>query len=233
MYKNFTQPSSRHTQQGMTLIGLMLSLVLTLASALVGINLHINNQRTVDSIRNATAHNLTLMTSLVVIQKKIQAAGFGIVGANENDVTTVFIPSTPDTPASRAIFWRFIEGGATKCYGIREIGITPNGQSFRQLDTITSVSDCNTTGALESLAWDGPSKRLGRWGIDSLLSIYLATNGTLFNFQLSKADCSISRLTTSNEHSKVTVTVPNTAGLNGHAIPSNIIEICLTNVHPN
>lgn len=233
MHKKHTQWSIKHTQQGMTLTGLMLSLVITLLSVLVSLNLHINNERTVDLIRTTNTHNLTLMTSLVFLQKKIQEAGFGIVGANENDVVTVFAPSSSSAPASRALLWRFRDNGTTKCHGIRDIGITPNGRSFRQLEQIASVADCNTTASLENLAWDETTEVLGRWGIDSLLSAHLATNDTLFTFEVSKANCSLSRLTTSGEHSIATISAPNTAGLNGHAIPSNVISICLVNVHPS
>ncbi len=211
----------------------MLSLVITLLSVLVSLNLYIHNTRTVESIRTATAHNLTIMTSLVFVQKKIQGAGFGIANADENDVIALFTPSSNSTPASRAILWRFIDNGSVECHGIRDIGITSNSRSYRQLEQLTSVVDCNTTTALVNFAWDGPSEILGRWEIDSLLSTYLATNETLFNFQVSKATCSISRLTTSGEHSLATISVPNTAGLNGHAIPSNVTNICLVNVHPS
>ncbi len=233
MRKIYSQFSIKRKQQGMTLVGLMLSLVITLVSALVSLNLYVYNVRAVESIRTATTHNLSIMTSLIFVQKKIQAAGFGIAGANENDVITLFTPAVDSTPASRAILWRFFDNGTVKCHGIREIGVTPNGQSYRQLEQVTSVSDCNTTTALVNLAFDGPSEILGRWKINSLLSSHLATHETLFNFQVSKATCSISRLTTSGEHSLAIVSVPNTAGLNGHAIPSNVINICLVNVHPS
>ncbi len=211
----------------------MISIVITLLSVLTSLHLYLQNERTVDSIRTATSHNRILMTAMIVVQKKIQAAGFGIAGADENDITTVFTSSSASTPASRAILWRYIDNGIVECQGIREIGITMNDRPYRQLNNITSVSDCNTTSPLGSLAWGGDTEILGQWEIDNLLSAYLATNDTLFNFQVSKENCAISRLTTSGEHSIATISAPNTAGLNGHAIPSNAINICLVNVHPN
>lgn len=233
MQQKHNRPPIKRTQQGLTLIGLMISIVITLLSVLTSLHLYFYNERTVDSIRAATAHNRALMSAMVVIQKKIQAAGFGIAGADEEDVVTLFTPSSSSAPASRAILWRYIDNGIVECQGVREVGITINNQSYRQLRNITSVSDCNTSAPLGSLAWDGATDILGHWEIDNLLSAHLATNETLFNFHLSKADCSISRLTTSGEHSIATISVPNTAGLNGHAIPSNVINICLVNVQPN
>ena len=199
---------------------------------LISLRVYINNVRAANDIRTSASHNRMLMTALNVAQKEIQAAGFGIAGADENDVATVFSPGSSSMPATRSILWRYFDDGVVQCRGLRETGVEIDGSTYRQLDLIESTADCNTTSSLTSLAWDGVSGNLGLWEIKGMLSPYIDTNETLFNFQLSQADCSVSRLAPASEHTIATVSAPNIAELNGHALPSNVINFCLVNIHP-
>lgn len=224
---------AKNAQRGMTLISLMVSVVIMLVGVLTSLRLHNSHEQSVDFIRNATTHNRQLMTALLTVQKVIPAAGFGIAGASDNDVITQFTSGSSSSSASSSIFWRLVENGAVECHGLRDSGVTIDGTDYRKLDLITSIADCNAGSSLTSFSWDGVAANLGLWKIEDALIPYINTNETLFKFELAKEDCTMSRLMASAERFVVKVSAPNTAELNGHVLPSNVVKFCLINVHPS
>lgn len=220
-------------QRGMTLVSLMVSMAIMLSGVLVSLNLHSNNERSVDLLRTDTTHNRLLMTAMIVAQKELQGAGYGIGGANENDVITQFTSKISSTPATRSILWRYMDNGIVSCRGLREGGITLEEKEYRSLDLIESTTDCNTTLPLENLAWDTTAGNLGLWEIQGQLATHLETNETLFDFQIAAGNCSAYRLMTATQYLIATISVPDTAELNGHVLPSNTVDLCLINVRPS
>lgn len=227
--------SSMRLQKGFTLTGLMISIVLVQAVVLVSLKLQSSHHRSVSDVQTTAVHNRVLITALIVAQKEIQSAGYGIVGADENDIATLFTLPTSTTAASHSIVWRYTEDGLTYCRGLQETGVTLDGIEYRQLDFVRTPSDCNSGSPLANKVWDTVISNLGRWEIDDLLQAHLDNNGTLFNFQLAKQICTVNGITPNNvaPNYVATISVPNRAELNGHILPSNVYDLCLLNIHPS
>lgn len=224
---------NRENQYGMTLISLMISTVIVLLGVLVSLRLHSNHEQSVERVRSATAHDRLIMSTLTIARKEIPGAGYRIAGADQDDVITVFTAATSSAPASRSIMWRYREGTSVECHGLRETEVTIDTVAYRQLELIGSSADCNTTSALNTLYWLDIPDNLGLWEVRDTLATYVATNGTLFNFQLSQQSCSNSRLKTPALHLVATVSAPNIAELNGASVPSNTMDLCLVNISPS
>ena len=96
---------------------------------------------------------------MVVLQKEVTAAGFGIEDADADDIVVFETPATATTPAEISLYWRYLvddgAGGETvKCRGVHEYGDTDDGDSYRVLRIVETQTGCNTTANLVDLMWD-------------------------------------------------------------------------------
>lgn len=225
-------------QRGFTLTGLMISIVLVQIVVLVSLKFQSTHHSAVSDIRETSNHNRALTTALAFSQKELRGAGFGITGAtandivnpNNNDIITRSSLGNATTSPSTSILWRYQNGATVECRGLRDIGVTIDHIHYRQLDFISTPSDCDLTSNLANFAWNETVATLGVWEINNLLQTYLNSNGTLFSFQVNMGTCSIQALTPSAQHAIATIQAPNIAELNGNAVPSNVRNICLVNI---
>jgi len=221
----------RKTQQGFTLTGLMISIALVQVVVLVSLKLQSSHHRTIEDIRISSAHNRVLATALTIAKKEIQWAGYGIDAAGQTDIIVQNTLPTASTPFQHAVLWRYRgAAGFANCRGLVDRGVTIDGKNYRQLDFIRSPSGCTYSSNLNSFPWDGVVGTLGVWEIDDLLQAHLDNNGSLFNFQVQPATCSVPGLADSQMRTVATISVPNTAELNGNNVPSNTHNICLLNL---
>ena len=225
-------PISRKSQTGTSLISLMLGVTLSIFGMLVTTSMHARHQAAVNSLEYSISHNRQLITALISIEKEVQSAGYGITMADQSNIITQTTPATATTPAGHSLLWRYVDNGTTVCRGLRERGFFEDGIEHRALILISSPTDCNTTTPLQNFLWDRLEGRLGQWEVRNELTDYINTNETLFTFNLTSATCSSPGQTQFGTHLIATVSAPNTAELNGNAIPANNVTACLLNIFP-
>lgn len=221
-----------NSQQGMSLISLMIGVSLSIFGMLVTTSMHARHQVAVNSLQHAIIHNRLLITAMSTMQKEVQSAGYGITGADQNDIITLFVPATSTVPASRTLLWRYRDSGAVVCRGIRESGFFTNNIERRVLNTITSPLDCDETTPLQNFAWSGVDGHLGQWDVRNELVTHINNNDTLFSFGLLDTTCSTSGGTQTGRHLLATISAPNNAELNGSMAAQNSVTACLINIQP-
>lgn len=237
MTKDRVTPVTMHSETGLSLISLMIGIALSTITILTATHMHTTHQIAVNELNDSIRHNRLVLTSLKVIEKEIQSAGFGIADADQSHVVTQFDPGDSTTPATRSILWRYVaedNDGNTQnyCRGLRESGVHIKGIEHRVLSLIGS-SSCLLTNPLETTNWNQTIGRLGLWKVRGELTSHINQFGTLFSFQLATTDCSFPGLNIPDTHLSATITAPNNAQLNGHALPPNGTTVCLTNINPS
>lgn len=204
------------------MIGLFISMLCILASlSLYKTLIHVAAETKVD-----TLHDGQLASAMLTAQMEVQSAGYGIDGADADDV---YINPT----AGQAQFlWRYFDGTNFQCKGLTETALTENEVTYRVLTLQTVVSGCNETAVLSGLTWTDKAI-LGRWNTGNTLAAYLVDNSTLFNFALTTTTCSPYGSSNGESHMQVTVSAPSSALLNEVANATvNTFNFCLSNIYP-
>lgn len=242
MTKNAMTPVTKKIESGMSLISLMVSIALSSVTMLAATHMHTSHQLAVNELDDSIRHNRLVLTSLKVIEKEVLSAGYGIAGADADDIITQFVPA--DTvnliPAVRSLLWRFnydfnSDGtDETECRALIESGVYVNGIEHRFL-TLRRAPDlsaaCNTSTPLADITMNETIGRLGEWEVKGELVSHVSASNTLFSFQLQTDNCSFPGLRNPQDHMSATIRAPNSAELNGHGF-QNGITVCLTNISP-
>jgi hypothetical protein len=233
-------------QKGLSLIGLMIGLLISVLCILGSLTLYKNLIQVATESKLDSNHDGQLASAMLVIQLGVQNAGFGI----EPDTTTPSIVINNPATGKTQLLWRFLKDGTIdeyECRGLHEEEDTTNGV-FRVLKVIKVVDDtCDESTPLESFTWDtdNPVTVLGRWRVleDDAAGVglddYITTNGTMFNFALSPSPVMCNpygaNSTADDLHAFLTVSVPGSVflqGLNATDITrASKYEYCLTNIH--
>lgn len=217
-------------QKGFSLLNIMIALVVSAASSLASISLYTNHQAATKSVKEAATVNRRIATSMVVLQKEVTAAGFGIAEADTDDVVVLEVPETATTAAEISLLWRYREeDGSVKCRGVHEHASTIDDDSYRVLRIVESRSDCDTTANLVDLLWDTEIGILSQWEVRNGLADYITANGTLFDFQITPASCAPFGMVRKGNRLQATISSPNLAQLNGVMVSGNQSRICLVN----
>ena len=232
-------PKHLSQQKGLSLIGLMIGLLISVVCILGSLTLYKNLIQVATESKLDSNHDGQLASAMLVIQLGVQNAGFGI----EPDATTPSILINNPEAGKTQLLWRFLKDGTIdeyECRGLHEEEDTTNGV-FRVLKVIKVVDGtCNESTPLENFTWetDTPLVVLGRWRVldDGLgLDNYITTNGTMFNFQLAtNVKCNPYGANTSADglHAFLTISVPGSAHLQGATgMGVTQYEYCLTNIH--
>lgn len=224
---------SYYRQAGLSLVNVLVALNVTILCAMACISLYSNHQAAADNVRGLGTLNRQVATSMVVLQKEISSAGFGIDSADTDDI--VVINTTSGTnPNQIEMLWRYNSGGTTVCRGVRENQQTIDSIDYRVLSLIEADStDCDATEALNSMAWSAFAGSntgiLAQWEITTDIATYLTANGTIFNFQVSPASCAPFGMIATSARLAATITAPSLAELNGAVSNTNTSTICLVN----
>ena len=243
MNKFTTSPVSKHSESGNSLISLMIGIALSTITMLTATHMHTSHQLAVNDLNDSITHDRTILTSLSIIEKEIQNAGYGIPNADQNHIMIEFDAGDSTTPAIRSLLWRFITDedstGITNgvhetphCRKLTESGGTIDGKNYRFLKLFAS-SSCHPSNPLQNTTWDIEIGRLGQWEIKDAVVTRINTEQTFFTFALNSTTCSFPGLDNPDVHLEVQIQAPNSAELNGHDdLPENGINVCLTNIHP-
>jgi type II secretory pathway pseudopilin PulG len=224
-------------QQGMTLIGLLIGLLISMLCILASLSLYKTLIRVAAESKLDSLHDGQLAAASLVIQMEVQSAGFGIENAGVNDVM-MRAPAAGELQ----LLWRYRKAdGNFECRGLHESALTENGENFRLLRVIRVASGCNDTAALDTFDWSTQVSVLGRWRVyddgaaDLGLDKHIADNGTLFNFSISTVACNPYGAIGSEaeNHLQLQVTAPSSARLQGAAgVGLNTYDFCLPNTYP-
>lgn len=233
-------PKHLSQQKGLSLIGLMIGLLISVLCILGSLTLYKNLIQVATESKLDSNHDGQLASAMLVIQLGVQNAGFGI----EPDATTPSILINNPEAGKTQLLWRFLKDGTIdeyECRGLHEEQDTTNGV-FRVLKVIKVVDGtCDESTPLENFTWetDNPLVVLGRWRVldDGLgLDNYITTNGTMFNFQLAtnvKCNPYGANSAADGLHAFLTISVPGSAHLQGATdMGVTQYEYCLTNIYP-
>lgn len=230
-------PSYFSQQNGMSLIGLLIGLLISVLCILASLTLYKNLIQVATENKLDSNHDGQLASAMLMIQLEVQSAGYGINDADESHI----IVRSPTT-GERQLLWRFSTDGSTfECRGLYEKGEEEG--SFRSLSLIRVESGCNGSGALDTFTWktDAPIAVLGRWrvvqdDIDGIgLDDYVDDHGTMFNFDLSPQACNPYGVpgVAAEPRLLLTITVPGSAFLQGaEGMTATQYEYCLPNIYP-
>jgi hypothetical protein len=229
-----TAPAHLSRQRGMSLIGLLIGLLISVLCILASLTLYKNLIQVATESKLDSNHDGQIASTMLIMQLEVQSAGYGIEGAN-----FAHIVAQNDSEKSQ-LLWRFSPNSGTtfECRGFLEEQLEDEG-IFRVLKLIKATSGCNASAALSSLTWEEVSV-LGRWRVlddgvdDAGLDDYLDEHNTLFNFRLDPEICSPYGASGSATeiHGFLIVTVPGTAALHGATnVTPNQYKFCLPNIY--
>jgi hypothetical protein len=229
------------TQRGLSLIGLLIGLLISVLCILASLTLYKTMIRVAAESTVDSRHDGQIATASLVIQMEVQTAGYGIANADLDDV----LQDAPSVGQQR-LLWRYSPGpnhGTTfECRGLHEHEVVENGETFRVLRVIKGTG-CNGTAALSSFNWSTEVSVLGRWrvfddGVSATgLDDHIATHKTLFKFMVSSigSPCTPfgAETGTAQNHLKLQVTAPGSANLQGAVgVALNTYDYCLANTYP-
>lgn len=227
---------SLRSQQGLSLLNVMIGLVVSAASSLASISLYTNHQSATNGVKEDATLNRRVATSMVVLQNEITAAGFGIDDADEDDIVVLKSAASATSPAELSLFWRYrdLDTGDVICRGVHEFGSTVNGTDYRVLRIVEPLSACDTTSVLVDLTWHKQVGILSQWEINKGLEKYISDKGTLFDFEVAVGNCAPYGMTARRGNRlQATISSPNLAQLNEVAVAGNESKICLINTTTN
>lgn len=231
-------PTHFPRQKGLSLIGLLIGLLISVLCILGSLTLYKNLIQVATESKLDSNHDGQLASTMLVMQLEVQSAGYGIETPAADSIA-VHTPATGETQ----LLWRFSpdEGTTFECRGLYEKA--SNSGLFRQLSLIQVESGCDSATALSSLTWDvdDPIAVLGKWRVvddevdDIGLDDYIADHGTMFDFFLTTEVCNpfgASGVATET-HGYLEVTVPGSAFLQGAAdMTATKYRYCLPNIRP-
>jgi hypothetical protein len=235
-------PKHLSQQKGLSLIGLMIGLLISVLCILGSLTLYKNLIQVATESKLDSNHDGQLASAMLVIQLGVQNAGFGI----ETPTTPSIVINNPEAGKTQ-LLWRFLKDSTPtyECRGLHEEEDTTNGV-FRVLKVIKVDGTCDESTPLENFTWDtdNPVTVLGRWrvvenGSDTGMGLdgYITTNGTMFNFALSPSPVMCNPYGANSAadglHAFLTISVPGSAHLQGATdMGVTQYEYCLTNIYP-
>lgn len=221
---------SYKAQTGLSLINVLVALNISILCAIASMTLYTNHQVAADDVRDLGTINQQVALAMLVLQKEVSSAGFGIEDADATNAAVVNSGGGGAASGETRLLWRYMENGTTTCRGVREVQQTIDTIDYRVLSIVESISDCDGSSALASLAWDTERGIIGQWKISNDLASYLTTNGTLFSFQLAPASCAPFGMGAPSAHVAATINAPSLAEINGVIGSTNTATICLLNM---
>ena len=139
-----TQPRER----GMSLISLMIGMLISMIGMLAAIMLYQNMVKVSLKTRVDAAQDGQLASAMLSLQLELQAAGFGIVHADNPGPHWALLPGPP-----QVLYWRYqdVTANQTICRGFRIQDTTDGKRRQLQLLKPTAASSCTLAASLTAL----------------------------------------------------------------------------------
>lgn len=222
------------TQRGISLVGLLVGLLISMLCVLALLTLYRNLVQASTTAQVDTLFDGKMATTVLAIQKATHKAGYGIPNAGADSIVA------NDTGSELQLLWRFDDGGV-QCRGIEEktvaVGTAPNTVDYRQIYLVTATTGCDTSSSLTAADWGEPTPRvvLGQWRMTDDLTTYFADEHPyLLQFAFANAACTpfgaVDRDNLS-EHRVLTVAAANSAIVHEPSrMRLNTYSYCLSNI---
>lgn len=233
-------PGYYSRQKGLSLIGLLIGLLISVLCILGSLTLYKNLIQVATESKLDSNHDGQLASAMLIVQLEVQSAGFGIDTPAADSIIR-YQPSSNEIQ----LLWRYSSDGGTtfECRGLVEEEDTTDGV-FRVLKLVKVESGCDGATLLSDLTWEtaNPLAVLGRWrvvddGSDTGVGLdgYITTNGTMFDFELTpNFTCNPygANPSASDAHLLLAVLVPSSAYLHGATgMGVTRYEYCLPNIY--
>ena len=214
-------------------MSLMAGLLISSLSVLASISAYQNLRSAATTAEIGLEHDGQITAALVVAEKYLTQAGYGIPDAGLDDIKVVTVDATPTSDSTTSLLWRYDDGTSIVCRGLQEDSVVIEQRSYRTLKSIGSPDDCTISADLTTLAWDSDIAFIGQWPVTTDLANYISTNQTFINFQLRSLTCSPYGYGVPDDHLSVAISMPGKAQLNGAVgVGTNETHICLSNMYP-
>ncbi len=218
----------------MSVIGLLVGLLISMLCILASLTLYKNLITVTTGAKVDALHDGQLSAALLMAQKEVMNAGFGIEDADASHVSVNRVAAVPGTsPGSISVTWRYKEGGAFVCKRLLENQQTLNALNYRVLTLAQATSGCTETAVLSSLSNWSTGSVIGQWPLIGGLVTYINTNETLLDIQANNRQCAPFGAVAPELHVSVQFSAPSSAQLNGvSGLPQNVYDYCLSNTYP-
>ena len=210
-------------QQGMSLIGLMVGMLLSVLSVLAAMTMYHNMVDVAIDTRHAAEHDAQLATAIQVIQLELQSAGFGIAATS---------PGTHVLSIGSSIYWRFANLDATTgapTYQCRELKYHASGKL-----TLNSLNNCNASAALDTRNWNTNNEVILLQFKATIADTDTAATMPNISFSVSPLPVACwpyGRAAAISSHQQVTITADNAAShATNNAGTQSAYNICLPNL---
>lgn len=204
-------------QQGMSLVGLMIGMLLSIVTVLAAMSMYKSLVSTAIDTKADASHDGQLASAMLTLQLELQSAGFGIDNA-------AVANHLVDADAQQSLYWRSQEApasGTYRCKGIQYVTTATESTL-----TLVQSAGCNDTDALTSLVWADQAV-LARFVVNAGVNLaapiitFDATTATCFPFGQGEADVyGVVNITAQSAASRAT----------GNAVAANNYSFCLPNL---
>lgn len=212
-------------QQGVSLIGMMIGMLVSMMSILAVMTMHKTLVQVSVMSKTDAVHDGLVSSAMLQMQLALHNAGFGMESSSAADVVAATVNS------ASALLWRYYDGTAYICEGVTEESYTDadSGTSGRRLvSMLINDGSCTDTANLPSLAWNGAAT--------DTLAQFKNQNAPLFTFSVAQLDCAPYGFGVPQLHLSVAVHAQTSAEVNGAAsagadISPVTFNYCLINTH--
>lgn len=220
--------NSLRIQRGVSLIGILIGLFVSMLTVLVCMTLFKNLIQVSAESSFEESHDGKLASALLAIQMEVTSAGFGL----DPGVHVAVVP--PNADGVTKLLWRTKDSGSVKCWLLREEKETPQSGSvlahlWLRDKTCSEGDDLSTLGGFGS-----GGVLLGTWPIQTKkFKDHITAHKTLFNFAINTtASCAPFGAYDPKSGYSVTVEVANFSQLHldNDAHSPNSYEFCLVNM---
>ena len=219
-------------QRGMSLISMMIGLLISMLCVLACFTAYKNLVHISADNKVFSAYDGKLALAMNVLEKSVQAAGFGIADAGSDDIRVITNGTT------RQLLWRYQDtaSGTYLCRGFEETSVAESGENYREMRITDAAGTCSAEGDLAAMTWN-VRNIIARWQLgDNELTDYITDNGAVFALSVTEAEClpfGAAIADSSEKHLLLTITAPNAARLFNPAVPELNNQICLSNFYPD
>jgi hypothetical protein len=206
-------------QLGTTLIGLMIGMLVSTVAVLASLSLYKTLVSVATEAKIDSLHDGQLASTLLIIQLRVQNAGFGLSASTPNI-------GILDQNGEKRLFWRYKVDGITSCEGLRRYERVDGDRRFLAFDYIkATAATCSDSAALNSMTWQ----------FDSTISVFPRNEIAIVDFSLGQQSCSPYGLNTAGNYYVLTLSGKTAANIEGALIggaplDDTVLKLCLPNI---
>ena len=204
--------ASNQKQQGMSLMGLMVGMLLSVLSILAAMTMYHNMVDVAIDTRQAAQHDAQLATALQTIQLELLSAGYGITDAKVG--TDLVVGGT------QKLYWRYKDTPTSATFTCRGVHYAPTPAGASPVGFELTLVEKNSCTALAGGAWVQVQK----------LAMFINDPG--INFTSTTGSCFPYGRSTAADHGMVTITAQSAASIEtAGGVPISTYTTCLPNLH--